>query len=133
MDKPRPVELTIESPFTILSCKATPANIYVPPYAVESDMGVTPSYEGQCGCAEGPRPLSLASRHEAEAPETQRVNSSTSLKTQSPRDITRPLSFDSTSSDIKQPARAHLPDWSFSSDQLHRRAAPCRNRQWYGG
>ncbi|KAM0106835.1 hypothetical protein ACP6JB_007614 [Aspergillus fumigatus] len=30
--KPRLVELTLESPFTILSCKATPANIYVPPY-----------------------------------------------------------------------------------------------------
>ncbi|KAF7116115.1 hypothetical protein CNMCM5793_004135 [Aspergillus hiratsukae] len=132
-NKPRPVELTIESPFTILSCKATPVNIYVPPYALEDDMGVTPSHEAQCDCGGGPRSISLASRHEAEAPETERVDNSMSVKIQIPRDITRQVSFDSISSDIKRPARAHLPDWDLLPDELHRRAAPCRNRQWYGG
>ncbi|KAF4187879.1 hypothetical protein CNMCM7927_003086 [Aspergillus lentulus] len=57
-NKPRTVELTIESPFTILSCKATPANIYVPPYALESDRGVIPSYDGQFS----PEPTDCAAR-----------------------------------------------------------------------
>ncbi|RHZ67186.1 arrestin C-terminal domain-containing protein, partial [Aspergillus thermomutatus] len=127
--KPRPVELTIESPFTILSCKATPANIYVPPYAVERDIGVSPSQEGQCGCGGIARSMSLASRHEAEAPETESIDNSTSIKAQLPGDITRPLSLDSSANGIKQPARAHLPDWDLPPDGFLPRTAPYGSRQ----
>ncbi|GFF61635.1 hypothetical protein IFM62136_05087 [Aspergillus lentulus] len=132
-NKPRTVELTIESPFTILSCKATPANIYVPPYALESDRGVIPSYDGQCGCGDSPRSISLASRHEAEAPQTEARDNLTSSKGQLPGDITQQLSFYSISGDIKQPARAHLPDWGLPSDELHQRPDPYRSRHWFGG
>ncbi|GIK06648.1 hypothetical protein Aspvir_002298 [Aspergillus viridinutans] len=132
-NKARPVELTIESPFTILSCKATPANIYVPPYEAEGAIKVTASQEGQCGCGQSTRSISLASRHEAEEPDTEARDNLTSVKGQFPRDITQPLSFDNMSSDIKQPARAHLPDWGLPSDVLHRRRDPYRSRQWYGG
>ncbi|EAW19878.1 arrestin C-terminal domain-containing protein [Aspergillus fischeri NRRL 181] len=131
--KPRPVELTIESPFTILSCKATPANIYVPPYEVEGDIELAASHEGQCGCGHSPRSISPASRHEAEARQTEARDNLTSLEGQLPKDITQPLRFDSISSFIKQPARAHLPDWALASDELHRRPDPYRSRQWYGG
>ncbi|GFG14152.1 hypothetical protein IFM5058_06807 [Aspergillus udagawae] len=131
--KARPVELTIESPFTILSCKATPANIYVPPYEVEGAFEVMASQEGQCGCGPSPRSISLASRHEAEAPEAEAKDNLMSVKGQFPGDITQPLSFDNMLSDIKQPARAHLPDWGLPSDELHRRPGPYRSRQWYGG
>ncbi|GFG09468.1 hypothetical protein IFM61392_05900 [Aspergillus lentulus] len=132
-NKPRTVELTIESPFTILSCKATPANIYVPPYALESDRGVIPSYDGQCGCGDSPRSISLASRHEAEAPQTEARDNLTSSKGQLSGDITQQLSFYSISGDIKQPARAHLPDWGLPSDELHQRPDPYRSRHWFGG
>ncbi|GIJ91002.1 hypothetical protein Asppvi_009967 [Aspergillus pseudoviridinutans] len=131
--KARPVELTIEAPFTILSCRATPANIYVPPYQVEGATEVTASQEGQCGCGQSPRSISLASRHEAEEPKAAAKENLMSVKGKFPGDITQPVSFDSMSSDIKQPARAHLPDWGLPSDELHRRPFPYRSRQWYGG
>lgn len=131
--KPRLVELTLESPFTILSCKATPANIYVPPYEVKGDIGATASCEGQCGCGQSPQSISLTSRHEAEAPQTEARENSTSLKVQLPKDITHPLRFDSTSNDIKQPARAYLPNWGLASEEVHRRSDSYRSRQWYGG
>lgn len=131
--KPRLVELTLESPFTILSCKATPANIYVPPYEVKGDIGATASCEGQCGCGQSPQSISLTSRHEAEAPQTEARENSTSLKVQLPKDITHPLRFDSTSNDIKQPARAHLPNCGLASEEVHRRSDSYRSRQWYGG
>ncbi|KAB8222974.1 hypothetical protein BDV33DRAFT_189388 [Aspergillus novoparasiticus] len=127
--KPRPVELMIESPFTILSCKATPANIYVPPYEVEGAIEVTASQEGQCGCGQSPRPISLASRHDAEAPGAEARVNSTTVKGQFPGDITQSLSFDSMSGGIKQPARAHLPNLGLSSDERHRRPDPYRSGQ----
>ncbi|KAE8307235.1 hypothetical protein BDV41DRAFT_582581 [Aspergillus transmontanensis] len=130
--KPRPVELTIESPFTILSCKATPANIYVPPYEVEGAIEVTASQEGQCGCGQSPRPISLASRHDAEAPGAEARVNLTTVEGQFSGDITQSLSFDSMSGAIKQPARARLPDLGLSSDERHRRPDPYRSRQWYG-
>ncbi|KAF7169115.1 hypothetical protein CNMCM5623_001923 [Aspergillus felis] len=92
--KARPVELTIEAPFTILSCRATPANIYVPPYQVEGATEVTASQEGQCGCGQSPRSISLASRHEAEEPKAAARDNLMSVKGQFPGDITQPVSFD---------------------------------------
>lgn len=107
--KPKPEELTINAPFTILSCKATPANIYVPPYEVEHDVRVTPSRVGRCGCGGGIRSMSLASTHEPEAPETGQIHNSTLDKVQSVWDITQPLSFDSDSNGIRLPPQAYLP------------------------
>ncbi|PKX90094.1 arrestin C-terminal domain-containing protein [Aspergillus novofumigatus IBT 16806] len=130
--KSRPVELTIETPFTILSCKATPANIYVPPYEREGDIEVTASQEAQCGCDQSPQSISLPTKHKAEATETEASDNLKSVKGQLPWNVTQPLSFDSVSSGIKQPARAHLPEWGLPSDEPHQRPDPYR-RQWYGG
>jgi hypothetical protein len=104
------MELIMENPLTILSCMATPENIYVPRYEVKHDTrGLT---EGrQCGCGEGGvRLTSLSSRHESEAPETDSVDAFTSVgEEQFSAQIVHPLNFSGGSTSIKLPPQAHLP------------------------
>ncbi|KAJ5641355.1 hypothetical protein N7490_005355 [Penicillium lividum] len=109
---PKPMELIIESPITILSCKATPANIYVPPYTAEPDRAAVSSRNCQCDCVGSATQNALASVCTSEVPETEM---STSFKPKLPDDITRPLSFDSSSTDMKPPDKIHLPNWDCSS------------------
>ncbi|KAL5366122.1 hypothetical protein BJX96DRAFT_169664 [Aspergillus floccosus] len=58
-NKRRHFEISIDSPFHLLSCKATQANIYLPAYTSPNSDPVTPAQEYECGCpgaAVVPRP-----------------------------------------------------------------------------
>lgn len=52
--KRRHFEISIDSPFHILSCKATQANIYLPAYSSPSSDLVLPAEEFECGCPGAP-------------------------------------------------------------------------------
>lgn len=99
----------MEIPITVLSCKATPSNIYVPPYAIEADTKAMPLQNLECDCVGNDLTEILAPMHKAEVPETEAV----SVEQIFPDNLTRPVSFGSGSSDIKLPAQAHISGWSF--------------------
>lgn len=44
------VEITLQTPFHILSCKATPANIFVPAYAVHCEDPLNAVQQHGCDC-----------------------------------------------------------------------------------
>ncbi|KAF9885118.1 hypothetical protein FE257_000758 [Aspergillus nanangensis] len=48
--KRRHFEISIDSPFHLLSCKATQANIYLPAYTSPNSDPVQPAQEFECGC-----------------------------------------------------------------------------------
>lgn len=52
--KRRHFEISIDSPFHILSCKATQGNIYLPAYNTPSSDPVIPPEEHECGCPGAP-------------------------------------------------------------------------------
>ncbi|KAJ5551225.1 hypothetical protein N7535_000832 [Penicillium sp. DV-2018c] len=52
--KRRHFEISIDSPFHILSCKATQANIYLPAYTTPAEEPVPPAQEFECGCPGAP-------------------------------------------------------------------------------
>lgn len=127
-DKFKLVNLTIESPFTLLSCKATPANIFVPPYAVERDMALTPLGGCQCDCNGSTEARTPASTHQAAPPEA--VNF-TSTKPLSAEELTGPISIEGNTSDIKQPALVHLHDRDRASEVFSNSCSLSCNH-WYG-
>lgn len=49
-NKRRHFEISIDSPFHLLSCKATQANIYLPAYTTPSSEPGLPAQEYECGC-----------------------------------------------------------------------------------
>jgi len=100
--------LIIKTPITVLSCRAIPSNIYVPPYPVESNNKALSMPNSECNCVSGDSPKTLVPIHEAEVPE---FEESASIESTLPDKITRPLSFESASEDLKPPAPAHIARW----------------------
>lgn len=94
--------LVIETPITILSCKATPSNIYVPPYTAEPNAKAMPLQSLKCGCVGSDFTETVAPMHKAEVQET------LSVERILPDSLASSLSFESSSSDIKPPAPAHI-------------------------
>ncbi|KAJ5381962.1 uncharacterized protein N7496_004390 [Penicillium cataractarum] len=90
--------LTIEAPITLLSCKATPSNIYVPPYAVERKIKGILLRNSECDCAGS----DFTPMHKAEVQEPSFTQPFLL------DDLTRSLSFESSSTDIKPPPQAHI-------------------------
>ncbi|KAL2865410.1 arrestin family protein [Aspergillus lucknowensis] len=52
--KRRHFEISIDSPFHLLSCKATQGNIYLPAYTTPDSAPAAPAPEFECGCAGAP-------------------------------------------------------------------------------
>lgn len=52
--KRRHFEISIDSPFHLLSCNATQANIYLPAYTTPNSDPVPPAQEYECGCPGAP-------------------------------------------------------------------------------
>lgn len=119
---PKLLTLVIKSPFTLLSCKATPANIFVPPYAVERGMARTPLDGCRCDNSSSTQWTTLTSRYQTGPPEN--VNSTPANQSSAENSITPP-NFGGITADIKQPAQAHLYDWGLASE-VSATAVPCR-------
>jgi hypothetical protein len=102
--KRRHFEISIDSPFHILSCKATQGNIFLPAYSDPSSDPAVIQDEYSCGCPG--------------APMTRRINSSTSLdqinntnnNDSGTNHPTRglPRSFTSGSGGLSRPEAAHI-------------------------
>ncbi|OJI97315.1 hypothetical protein ASPVEDRAFT_120029 [Aspergillus versicolor CBS 583.65] len=93
--KRRHFEISIDSPFHLLSCKATQANIYLPAYTTPDSEPATPAPEFECGCAGAP---ALRRRGTRTPPGSDRDDI--------PAVITR--SFTSGSGGLARPPAAHL-------------------------
>lgn len=105
--KRRHFEISIDSPFHILSCKATQANIYLPAYSRPAADPDPPAQEFECGCPGAP----LASRDSALAQsssdrEDSSLNLSLSRRPSTSRAVER--SFTSGSGGLARPQQAHL-------------------------
>ncbi|KAJ6160600.1 hypothetical protein N7470_003996 [Penicillium chermesinum] len=102
--KRRHFEISIDSPFHILSCKATQANIYLPAYSRPSSDPDPPAQETECGCPDAP----LASREHAAPSNADREDSSANLQRRASigQPVTR--SFTSGSGGLARPPQAHI-------------------------
>lgn len=103
--KRRHFEISIDSPFHILSCKATQANIYLPAYTRPAADPDPPAQEFECGCPGAP----LASRDYTPAQSSSdREDSSSNLsrRASTGRDVSR--SFTNGSGGLARPPQAHL-------------------------
>jgi hypothetical protein len=98
--------LIIETPITILSCKATLSNIYVPPYTAEPNKKAMPFQSLECDCIGSDFTETLEPMHKAEVQET------LSVERILPDNFASSLTFESSSSDIKPPVPAHITRWS---------------------
>ncbi|KAE8348365.1 arrestin domain protein [Aspergillus coremiiformis] len=65
--KRRHFEISIDSPFHLLSCKATQANIYLPAYTSPNSDPVPPAQEYECGCP-GAVALNRGARSTSQSP-----------------------------------------------------------------
>ncbi|RAH48325.1 arrestin C-terminal domain-containing protein [Aspergillus aculeatinus CBS 121060] len=99
--KRRHFEISIDSPFHLLSCKATQANIYLPAYTSPESEPTPQAQEYECGCPG--------------APLINRAGSSRQSLSSSDRDerpnggaVTR--SFTNSSGGLTRPPQAHLAD-----------------------
>lgn len=63
----------------------------------------------ECDCVGNDFTEIIAPKHKAEVPETE----AKSVEQIFLDNLTRPVSFESSSSDIKPPAQAHISKWSF--------------------
>ncbi|KAL4766349.1 arrestin family protein [Aspergillus foveolatus] len=93
--KRRHFEISIDSPFHLLSCKATQANIYLPAYTTPGSEPASPAPQFECGCAGAPQVRRNASR-----------TPSSSDRDDPPAHVTR--SFTSGSGGLARPPAAHL-------------------------
>lgn len=103
--KRRHFEISIDSPFHILSCKATQANIYLPAYSRPASDPDPPAQEHECGCPGAP----LAAREYSIAQSSSdREDSTTNLTRRDSigRAVTR--SFTNGSGGLARPPQAHL-------------------------
>ncbi|QGA19068.1 hypothetical protein EYB26_006756 [Talaromyces marneffei] len=108
-NKRRHFEISIDSPFHILSCKATQGNIFLPAYSDPSSDPAIIQDEYSCGCPGAP----MTRR----STPTSRINSSTSLDQISNTSIDSnganqirglPRSFTSGSGGLSRPEAAHI-------------------------
>lgn len=108
--KRRHFEISIDSPFHILSCKATQANIYLPAYTRPATDPEPPAQEFECGCPGAP----VASREYSIAqPNSDREDSSINLSRRASiagASTGRPVarSFTNGSGGLARPPQAHL-------------------------
>ncbi|KAJ5130705.1 uncharacterized protein N7515_006744 [Penicillium bovifimosum] len=106
--KRRHFEISIDSPFHILSCKATQANIYLPAYTTPAEEPVPPAQEFECGCPGAP----LAPRDQAIALASgDREDSNPALTSSGRRGSTGHAfsrSFTNGSGGLARPPQAHL-------------------------
>ncbi|KAL2828440.1 hypothetical protein BDW59DRAFT_143116 [Aspergillus cavernicola] len=93
--KRRHFEISIDSPFHLLSCKATQANIYLPAYTSPDSEPAAPAAEFECGCAGAP----ALHRNVSSTP-------SNSDRDDLPTAVSR--SFTSGSGGLARPPAAHL-------------------------
>ena len=104
--KRRHFEISIDSPFHILSCKATQANIYLPAYSRPANEPEPPSQEYECGCPGAPpaaREYSLA------PPSLDRDDTSaTTGRRGSVGAVMMNRSFTNGSGGLARPPQAHL-------------------------
>ncbi|PCG89849.1 Immunoglobulin E-set [Penicillium occitanis (nom. inval.)] len=107
--KRRHFEISIDSPFHILSCKATQGNIFLPAYSDPSSDPAVIQDEYSCGCPGAPMTRRSAP--------TSRINSSTSLdqinntnenSTNTAPTRGLPRSFTSGSGGLSRPEAAHI-------------------------
>jgi hypothetical protein len=99
--KRRHFEISIDSPFHILSCKATQANIYLPAYSDPSSEPIMPQTEYACGCPGAPV---VTRRNTA----TSQLSASDRDDPGHPRGHGLPRSFTSGSGGLARPAQAHI-------------------------
>ncbi|CAG8943157.1 unnamed protein product [Penicillium salamii] len=106
--KRRHFEISIDSPFHILSCKATQANIYLPAYSRPAEDPVPPAQEFECGCPGAP----LAPREPTITPaSSDREDSNPNLAKVARRSSTGhsfSRSFTNGSGGLARPPQAHL-------------------------
>jgi hypothetical protein len=102
--KRRHFEISIDSPFHILSCKATQANIYLPAYSRPTTEPDPPAQEFECGCPGAP-PASREYTLGQSSPD--REDSTSTLHR--PNSIT-PVSrsFTNGSGGLARPPQAHI-------------------------
>ncbi|KAJ6013659.1 hypothetical protein N7540_008250, partial [Penicillium herquei] len=102
--KRRHFEISIDSPFHILSCKATQANIYLPAYSRPTSEPEPPSQEFECGCPGAPpaREYSIAQSNS----DREEAVSTLSRRDSIGRAVTR--SFTNGSGGLARPPQAHL-------------------------
>lgn len=99
--KRRHFEISIDSPFHILSCKATQANIYLPAYTSPNSDPVPPAQEYECGCPGAPLVSRNSSSNFLPLPDRDELNPSPTG-----RAISR--SFTNGSGGLARPPQAHL-------------------------
>ncbi|KAJ5620657.1 hypothetical protein N7510_004641 [Penicillium lagena] len=106
--KRRHFEISIDSPFHILSCKATQANIYLPAYEGPAPDLTPPAQEFECGCPGAP--LAMSSRDSiathASGSDREDVNSNLNHQGSASRGFSR--SFTNGSGGLAHPPQAHL-------------------------
>ncbi|KAJ5391624.1 hypothetical protein N7509_007114 [Penicillium cosmopolitanum] len=104
--KRRHFEISIDSPFHILSCKATQANIYLPAYTRPSAEPEPPAQEFECGCPGAPM---TPRDNSAAQSSSDREESSTNLSLNRRASI-GPISrsFTNGSGGLARPPQAHL-------------------------
>lgn len=112
--KRRHFEISIDSPFHILSCKATQANIYLPAYERPTPDPDPPAQEFECGCPGAP----LASREnlvaQSSSSDREDHNPGPSRRGSVGRDFSR--SFTNGSGGLARPPQAHLAHESSERD-----------------
>ncbi|KAJ5727801.1 hypothetical protein N7493_005621, partial [Penicillium malachiteum] len=103
--KRRHFEISIDSPFHILSCKATQANIYLPAYSRPASEPDPPSQEFECGCPGAP-PASREYSIPQSNSDREDAVSTLSRRDSIGRAVTR--SFTNGSGGLARPPQAHL-------------------------
>ncbi|KAJ5091638.1 hypothetical protein NUU61_006508 [Penicillium alfredii] len=102
--KRRHFEISIDSPFHILSCKATQANIYLPAYTRPAAEPEPPAQEFECGCPGAP----LASRENYVPSNSDREDHNPALTRRGSTGRTFGRSFTNGSGGLVRPPQAHL-------------------------
>ncbi|KAJ6091406.1 hypothetical protein N7467_003375 [Penicillium canescens] len=103
--KRRHFEISIDSPFHILSCKATQANIYLPAYTNPATDPEPPAQEFECGCPGAPP----APRDRIPTPSiSDREDSNPNLARRGSTGHTFARSFTNGSGGLARPPQAHL-------------------------
>ncbi|KAJ9202462.1 hypothetical protein DTO164E3_1051 [Paecilomyces variotii] len=104
--KRRHFEISIDSPFHILSCKATQANIYLPAYSSPSSDPSIPIEEYECGCPGAP--LIKKGNSSVALSGFDRNDSGSGSDSVNGRGNGLPRSFTSSSGGLARPQQAHL-------------------------
>lgn len=99
--KRRHFEISIDSPFHLLSCNATQANIYLPAYTTPNSDPVPPAQKFECGCPGAP----LVSRNSSSSASDREITSGP-INPVTGRAPSR--SFTNGSGGLARPPQAHL-------------------------